>query len=142
MSQIPTQKRNQRNIYTILGMAAGAAIGAGVALVYSPGTGDQNRTRLQQWVQSRIGDAQGQVQGMAGDLQNKAQQAASQGADWATARAADVRDKAQDVAKSAAETAQGVINRDNGTASQDATTAAVAPETITVVVPEDQTAES
>ncbi len=139
MAQVRTQKKNQRNVYTILGMAAGAAIGAGVAFVYSPGTGDQNRARLQQWIQSRMGEAQGQVQAKAGELQNKAQQAASQGADWATARVTDVRDKAQDVAKSAAETAQGVINKDSDTGAQD--TATGTPETVVVVVPEDHAAD-
>jgi len=112
-----------------------------VALVFSPGTGEENRRRLQQWVQSRLSQAQGQVQTKAGELQNKAQQAASQGADWATARATEVRDKAQDVAKSASETAQGVVNKESNSGSAQDTATETVEGTIPVV-PEDHAVES
>ena len=38
-----------------LGMLAGAAIGAAVALVYSPGKGEETRERLMQYISERAG---------------------------------------------------------------------------------------
>jgi gas vesicle protein len=38
-----------------LGILAGAAIGAAVALVYSPGKGEENRERLMQYISERAG---------------------------------------------------------------------------------------
>ena len=38
-----------------LGILAGAVIGAAVALVYSPGTGEENREHLMQYISERAG---------------------------------------------------------------------------------------
>jgi gas vesicle protein len=138
-----TRKRSQGNLYTILGLAAGAAIGAGVALVYSPARGEENRKRLQEWAQSRAQDAQGQVQSRTQELQNKAQQAASQSSEWAAHRVTEAKDKVQDVATSAASTAQSIVRKDEGSITAQATESSVAaPEEVVVVVPEDVTPES
>jgi len=47
---------------TLLGIAAGAAIGAGVALVYAPGKGEENRKHLGEWVQARVEDIQTKIE--------------------------------------------------------------------------------
>lgn len=147
MAQASTRKKNQGNIYTILGLAAGAAIGAGVALVFSPERGEENRRRLQGWAQARVQDTQSRVQSRAEQLQGKAQQAASQGADWATNRVTDAKSKVQEVATSAASTAQGVNNKDSGDSpEQTQAVTTETPEVVVRVVPEDDatkaTAES
>lgn len=143
MAQTGTRKKNQGNIYTILGLAAGAAIGAGVALVFSPEKGEENRRRLQGLVQARVQDTQSRVQSRAEELQGKAQQAASQGAEWATHRVTDAKGKVQEVASSAASTAQSVINKDNSDApAQTQAVATETPEVVIEVVPEDATTQT
>lgn len=47
----------------LAGALAGAAIGAAVALVYTPGTGEENRQRITKWVDARTGDVQSRVTG-------------------------------------------------------------------------------
>ena len=42
----------------LMGVLAGAAIGAAVSLVYTPADGEKNRKRLQEWVQSRLNQGQ------------------------------------------------------------------------------------
>jgi len=143
MAQVRTRKKNQGNVYTILGLAAGAAIGAGVALVYSPSRGEENRKRLQEWVQSRAGEAQVQVQSRTQELQNKAQQAASQGSDWATNRVTDAKSKVQEVASNTESTAQSVINKDaENPPAQVQEGTAEAPEEAVRFVPNDTPSES
>ncbi len=46
----------------ILGTILGAAIGAGVALVYSRGNGEQNRANLNKWAHHRLDDLQHKVE--------------------------------------------------------------------------------
>ena len=41
-------------LLTLSGMLAGAAIGAAVGLVYSPGTGEENRRRIAEWARARF----------------------------------------------------------------------------------------
>ena len=43
------RKRQGGNSLLLLGIIAGAAIGAAVALFYTPGTGEENRQRLAEW---------------------------------------------------------------------------------------------
>ncbi len=38
----------------LLGLLAGAVVGAAVALVYSPGTGEQNREQLVEYVSDKV----------------------------------------------------------------------------------------
>src|SRR5947209_20628282 len=134
MAQRRAQRNNGSSTYAILGMAAGAAIGAGVALVYSPATGEENRRRLLEWAQARLSDAQdqiqsringvqNQVQSRAGDLQDKAQQVATQSADWATNRATEVRGKAEELTKSATEMAQSVVRQEASSEASEGVTA-------------------
>lgn len=49
-------------LLTLLGIAAGAALGAGVALIYAPGKGEQNREQLAKWVQAKIEDIQTKIE--------------------------------------------------------------------------------
>jgi gas vesicle protein len=49
------------NALAIVGMALGGAIGAAVALVYSRGTGEQNRANLSKWAHNRLDDLQHKV---------------------------------------------------------------------------------
>jgi gas vesicle protein len=39
----------------LLGVLAGAVIGAAVALVYSPGSGEENREHLMQYISEKAG---------------------------------------------------------------------------------------
>lgn len=50
------------NALAILGTILGAAIGAGVALVYSRGNGEQNRANLNKWAHHRLDDLQHKVE--------------------------------------------------------------------------------
>lgn len=66
-------KQQSGGLFTLLGIAAGAVIGAGVALVYSPDNGEQNRQHLRQWTQARVNETQSKAQAKAQELQSKAQ---------------------------------------------------------------------
>jgi len=44
--------------FSLLGLLAGAAVGAAVALVYSPSDGPGNRKQLNQWAHNRLEEAQ------------------------------------------------------------------------------------
>jgi gas vesicle protein len=48
--------------FTLLGLLAGAAAGAAVALIYSPHNGEKNREQLNQWAHNRLEDAQRRVE--------------------------------------------------------------------------------
>lgn len=50
------------NALAIVGAILGAAIGAGVALVYSRGNGEQNRAHLNKWAHHRVDDLQHKVE--------------------------------------------------------------------------------
>ncbi len=60
---ITPRKQTDGNSLTIIGMLLGAAIGASVALVYSRGTGAQNRRALNLWAHHRLDDIQHKVEG-------------------------------------------------------------------------------
>lgn len=47
----------------LLGALAGAAIAAGVALVYAPDKGEDNRKHLLEWTNARLGETREKVQG-------------------------------------------------------------------------------
>lgn len=49
-----TRKRKGKGL-VFLGILAGAVIGAAVALVYSPSTGEENRERLMQYISEKVG---------------------------------------------------------------------------------------
>jgi gas vesicle protein len=55
-------KRTGRT-FILLGLLAGLAIGAGVALVYAPNNGKKNRKQLNQWAHNRLEAAQRKVEG-------------------------------------------------------------------------------
>ncbi len=58
---VRTQRRRGRgegNRLMLMGLLTGAAIGAAVALFYTPGTGEQNRKRLSKWAASLAGQVQ------------------------------------------------------------------------------------
>jgi gas vesicle protein len=50
-------------ILTFVGLLAGAAVGAALALIYSPGNGEKNREDLNRWAHSRLDDLQAKVEG-------------------------------------------------------------------------------
>ena len=54
--------KKQSNRIMLLGTLAGAAIGAGVALVYAPDKGEDNRKHLLEWANARLGEARVKVQ--------------------------------------------------------------------------------
>jgi gas vesicle protein len=49
------KRRDKSKGLVLLGILAGAAIGAAVALVYSPGSGDENREHLMQYISEKAG---------------------------------------------------------------------------------------
>ena len=54
--------KSDGNALAILGTLLGAAIGAGVALVYTRGSGEQNRADLNKWAHHRVDDLQHKVE--------------------------------------------------------------------------------
>lgn len=46
---------------TLLGILAGAAIGAAVGLVYTPANGEDNRKRLNEWANNRLEEVQNKL---------------------------------------------------------------------------------
>lgn len=50
-----TSGKRKGKILVFLGIVAGVVIGAAVALVYSPGKGEENRERLMQHISERAG---------------------------------------------------------------------------------------
>lgn len=67
------KKKQGGAFFTLLGIAAGAAIGAGLGLVYSPDNGDENRKHLLQWTQARVNETQTKAQAKAQELQARGQ---------------------------------------------------------------------
>jgi len=58
-----TSRKSGGRSITFLGVLAGAALGAALALVYSPGNGEKNRENLNRWAHSRLDDLQAKVEG-------------------------------------------------------------------------------
>ena len=58
------QDQDDGNALTAIGMLLGAALGAAVALVYSPGTGKQNRKNLTLWAHHRLDEIQRKAEGV------------------------------------------------------------------------------
>ena len=54
--------KSDGNALAILGTLLGVAIGAGVALVYTRGSGEQNRADLNKWAHHRVDDLQHKVE--------------------------------------------------------------------------------
>lgn len=52
---MPTTRKRKGKGLVFLGILAGAVIGAAVALVYSPSTGEENRERLMQYISEKTG---------------------------------------------------------------------------------------
>jgi len=48
--------------FTLFGLLAGAAVGAAVALVYTPNSGEKNIRELNRWAHNRLGDVQQKVE--------------------------------------------------------------------------------
>lgn len=57
-----SKPKSDGNALAILGTLLGAAIGAGVALVYTRGSGEQNRADLNKWAHHRVDDLQHKVE--------------------------------------------------------------------------------
>jgi gas vesicle protein len=57
-----SKPKSDGNALAILGTLLGAAIGAGVALVYTRGSGEQNRADLNKWAHHRLDDLQHKVE--------------------------------------------------------------------------------
>jgi len=55
------KKSGKGRALTLLGLMAGAAVGAAVALIYSPHNGKGNRRELNQWAHNRLEAAQHKV---------------------------------------------------------------------------------
>ena len=51
------KKNRSRQVFALLGVLAGAAVGTAVGLVNSPHDGKQNRNQLNQWAHKRLDDA-------------------------------------------------------------------------------------
>jgi gas vesicle protein len=107
MASASTRKREGGGIYTLLGLLAGAAIGGAVGLVYSPGSGEENRKRLAGWANNRVSEASSKAQSQAKQLRDRAESQAhelrgeaesrvEEIGDRVEARAAEVRDKAEE----------------------------------------------
>jgi len=45
----------------VVGLLAGAAVGAAIGLIYSPHNGERNREQISQWTRNRLQDAQQKV---------------------------------------------------------------------------------
>ncbi len=56
-------KKSDGNTLLVLGSLLGAGIGAAIALVYSRGTGEQNRKDLNMWAHHRLDDVQHKIEG-------------------------------------------------------------------------------
>jgi len=48
--------------FTLFGLLAGAAVGAALALIYSPHSGEKNLRDLNQWTHNRLGEVQHKVE--------------------------------------------------------------------------------
>jgi hypothetical protein len=59
-----TKKEADGSVLAALGMLAGAALGAVLGLIYSRGTGEQNRRDLNLWAHHRLDDLQRKVEGV------------------------------------------------------------------------------
>lgn len=57
-----TRVASDGNTLAVVGVALGAAIGGAIALVYSRGTGEQNRAGLNKWAHNRLDDIQRKVE--------------------------------------------------------------------------------
>jgi hypothetical protein len=57
-----SRSKSDGNALAMVGAILGAAIGAGVALVYSHGNGEQNRADLSMWAHHRLDDLQHKVE--------------------------------------------------------------------------------
>jgi gas vesicle protein len=79
---------------TLMGVLAGAAIGAAVALTRTPGTGEENRRRVAGLAKARAEEARQKAEAQAAELRAKAE-----------ARVETIKDKAQDAVSGAQETA-------------------------------------
>jgi len=93
-------------IFTLAGVALGAAIGGAVGLVYTPASGEENRRRLREWVNARIEEARGKAETQAGQIRSRVESQAvavrsrvetkaEEIREVAQARVEEVRDKAQ-----------------------------------------------
>ncbi len=51
-----SNKTHGDRIIALVGALAGVAVGAAVALIYSPRSGKQNRKNLSKWTQNRLGE--------------------------------------------------------------------------------------
>lgn len=89
-------KQQSGGLFTLLGIAAGAVIGAGVALVYSPDNGEQNRQHLRQWTQARVNETQSKAQAKAHELQSKTQAKAQELQSKAQARVEELQTRVED----------------------------------------------
>jgi gas vesicle protein len=65
-SEYRAKKRQEGdgNALGVIGALLGAAIGAAVGLIYSRGTGEQNRKALNRWAHHRVDDLQRKVEGV------------------------------------------------------------------------------
>ena len=90
--------------YVVLGAGA---IGCAVGLVYSPGSGEENRKRLTQWANSRVSQAsskaqsqaqqlRAKVESQARELRSEAESRIEEMGDKAEAQASELRDKAEE----------------------------------------------
>ena len=57
-----SKKTRTGRAVTMLGLLAGAAVGAAVALVNSPHDGENNRKQLNRWAHKRLDDVQRKVE--------------------------------------------------------------------------------
>jgi gas vesicle protein len=70
--------KNKGTVYTLGGVLAGAAIGAALGLVYSRGSGDENRKALLDWGQGRATDLQRKAKSELQAVQHKAEDQVAQ----------------------------------------------------------------
>jgi len=112
----------------LLGLLAGAVLGAGVGLLFAPRPGSETRRRVQEQART-FGDTASQAYGQASEkfsdlagrgreTYDKARQAAQKGVDEARRYANDAADTARGFAQDAAKTARNYANDAADTASR------------------------
>jgi gas vesicle protein len=113
--------------YALLGVLAGAAIGAALGLVYSRGSGEENRKAMLDWGQGRANDLQRKARSELQAVQHKAEdqigqvrREAEHRLDTVRHTAEDrldaVRHKVEDTASSVSSAAGSLVDRARGEA--------------------------
>jgi len=80
-------------IITLLGLLAGAAVGAAVALVYTPHNGERNRENLSLWTRNRADDLNRKVNNTVQEVKQQANLKVQDVRQQANLKVQDVKNK-------------------------------------------------